>query len=182
MQKKYIVRLTESERTALEQLISRGTAAARKLAHARILLHADQTAEHPGWGDTAIAEALAVSRATVERVRQRFVEEGLEVALCPRPTTAAHLTKLDGRGEARLIAEVCSPPPAGRDRWTLRLLAERLVELSIIESISYETVRQTLKRNVLKPWQTTRWGIPPSAECGVCLSDGGCAGRLSPPL
>jgi transposase len=182
MQKKYIVRLTEPERTALEQLLSSGTAAARKLTHARILLKANQTADHPGWGDTAIAEALEVSRATVERVRQRFVEEGLEVALCPRPSTAPHVTKLDGRGEARLIAEVCGPPPAGRDRWTLRLLAGRLVELSIVESISYETVRQTLKRQVLKPWQTTRWCIPPSAQCGVCLPDGRRARRVPPPL
>ena len=180
MQKKYIVRLTESERTDLDKLISSGTAAARKLTHARILLHADQSIDHPGWGDTAIAEALQVSRATVERVRQRFVEEGLEVALCPRPSTAPQVTKLDGRGEAHLVAEVCSPPPAGRERWTLRLLAARLVELSIIASISSETVRQTLKRNVLKPWQTTRWCIPPSAECGVRLPDGRRAGCVPP--
>src|SRR5207248_5706213 len=111
-------------------------------------------------------------------VRQRCVEEGLEVALCPRPATAPHVTTLDGRGEAQLIAEVCGPPPAGRDRWTLRLLAGRLVELSIVESISYETVRQTLKRLVLKPWQTTRWCIAPSAACGVRVSAGGGAGRL----
>ena len=182
MQKKYIVRLTAAEEAALEALISRGTAAARKLTHARILLKANQTADHPGWGDTAIAAALEVSRATVERVRQRFVEEGLEVALCPRPSTAPHLTKLDGRGEAHLIAEVCGPPPAGRDRWTLRLLADRLVELAIVEAISYETVRQTLKRSVLKPWQTTRWCIPPSGECGVRLPDGGRLGRVSSPV
>jgi transposase len=96
--------------------------------------------------DAEIAAAVAVSSVTVERVRRRFVEEGLEAALVPKPSTQAHRTTLDGRGEARLIAEVCSAPPKGRDRWTLRLLAQRLVDLEVVTSISYETVRQTLKK------------------------------------
>jgi transposase len=144
--KRYRVTLTDAERHDLRTLIGSGTAAARKLTHARILLKADAPADQPGTFDAAIAAAVEVSSATVERVRRRFVEEGLEAALVPKPSTQAHLPKLDGRGEARLIAEVCSAPPQGRDRWTLRLLASRLVELQVVRSISYETVRQTLKK------------------------------------
>ncbi len=144
--KRYRVTLTPAERADLKQLISAGTAPARKLAHARILLKADTPPGERGLLDTEIAAAVETSVSTVERVRQRFVEEGLAAALVPRPSTQAHPTKLDGRGEARLIAEACSPPPGGRDRWTLNLLADRLVELGIAESISYETVRRTLKK------------------------------------
>jgi transposase len=130
----------------LRQLISSGAAPARKLAHARILLKADTPPDQSGPFDADIAAAVEVSVNTVERVRQRFVEEGFAAALVPRPSTAARMTKLDGRGEARLIAEICSAPPDGHARWTLRLLADRLVELSVVESISYETVRRTLKK------------------------------------
>jgi transposase len=144
--KRYRVTLTPTEREDLERLISSGTAAARKLAHARILLKADTPPGEHGAFDADIAAAVAVSEHTVERVRQRFVEEGLEAALVPQPATAPHATKLDGRGEARLVAEACSAPPAGRSRWTLQLLADRLVELSVVPSISYETVRRTLKK------------------------------------
>lgn len=144
--KRFRVTLTPAERTTLHHLISAGKAPARKLAHARILLKADTPPEQSGPFDAEIAAAVEVSVTTVERVRQRFVEDGLAAALVPRPSTAAHITKLDGRGEARLIAEVCGPPPPDRNRWTLRLLADRLVELSVVESISYETVRRTLKK------------------------------------
>lgn len=144
--KRFRVTLSSAERDELHQLIASGTAPARRLAHARILLKADAPAGEPGAFDADIAQAVDVSVDTVERVRRRFVEEGLEAAVVPRPSTQAHLTKLDGRGEARLIAEVCGPPPAGRDRWTLRLLAARLVELQVVESISYETVRRRLKK------------------------------------
>jgi transposase len=144
--KRYRVTLTRAERDELKQLISSGTAPARKLAHARILLKADTLPGERGLFDTEIAAAVEVSVTTVERVRQRFAEEGLVAALVPRPSTQAHPTALDGRGEARLIAEACSPPPGGQGRWTLRMLADRLVELGIAESISYETVRRTLKK------------------------------------
>jgi transposase len=147
--KRFRVTLTQAEGDELHRLISSGAAPARKLMHARILLKADTPAGERGAFDEDIAAAVEASVDSVERVRRRFVEEGLEAALVPRPSTAPHATKLDGRGEARLIAEACSPPPGGQGYWTLRLLADRLVELGIAESISYETVRRTLKKTSL---------------------------------
>ena len=147
--KHFRVTLTPVEREELQRLISSGSAPARKLAHARVLLKADSPPDQSGPFDVDIAAAVEVSVNTVERVRQRFVEEGLEAALVPRTPTMPRATKLDGRGEARLIVEACSPPPGGQGRWTLRLLADRLVELDIAESISYETVRRTLKKTSL---------------------------------
>ena len=144
--KRYKVTLEPDERRDLEKLISRGKGAARRLAHARILLHADQGEGRLGKIDAEIAEAVGVSVATIERVRQRFVEEGLETALSPRPPRRLYLRKLDGEAEARLIALACSPPPEGRARWTLRVLAERMVVLGYIETVSYETVRTTLQQ------------------------------------
>jgi transposase len=147
--KRYKVTLEPDERGELEKLISRGKGAARRLAHARILLHADQGEGRPGRIDAEIAEAVGVSVATIERVRQRFVEEGLETALSPRPPCRLYLRKLDGEAEARLIALACSPPPEGRARWTLRMLADRMVVLGHIEAVSHETVRMTLKETNL---------------------------------
>jgi transposase len=144
--KQYRVTLTEAERDELRQLITTGRAAARTLMHARILLKAETPPGAHGLFDVDIARAVETSVSTVERVRQRFVEQGLQAALVPKPPTAPRPTKLDGRGEARLIAEACSPPPAERARWTLQLLADRLVELQVVASISYETVRRTLKK------------------------------------
>src|ERR687898_1690177 len=144
--KRYKVTLEPDERRDLEKLISRGKGAARRLAHARILLHADQGAGRPGKIDAEIAEAVGVSVATIERVRQRFVEEGLEAALSPRPPRRLYPRKLDGEAEARLIALACSPPPEGRARWTLRMLAERMVVLGHVETVSHETVRTTLQQ------------------------------------
>jgi transposase len=144
--KRYKVTLEPDERGELEKLISRGKGAARRLAHARILLHADQGEGKSGKIDAEIAEAVGVSVATIERVRQRFVEEGLEVALSPRPPRRLYLRKLDGEAEARLIALACSPPPEGRARWTLRVLAERMVVLGYVEAVSHETVRTTLQQ------------------------------------
>jgi transposase len=144
--KRYKVTLEPDERGELEKLISRGKGAARRLAHARILLHADQGEGRPGKTDAEIAEAVEVSVATIERVRQRFVEEGLEAALSPRPPRRLYPRKLDGEAEARLIALACSPPPDGRARWTLRVLAERMVVLGHVEAVSHETVRTTLQQ------------------------------------
>ncbi len=149
--KRFRVTLTPAERDELQHLISSGSAAARTLAHARILLKADSPPEVSGPFDADIAAAVEVSVNTVERVRQRFVEEGLAAALVPHVPTAPRPTKLDGRGEARLVAEACSPAPDGRPRWSLKLLADRLVELQVVESISYETVRRTLKKTCSSP-------------------------------
>jgi transposase len=148
MSKKYLVTRTAEERTALHELIAKGMGAARRLVHARILLKADQSADGPAWKDDAIAAAVEVGTATVERVRRRFVEHGFEAALDPyfveHPQPRAR--KLDGEQEARLVTLACSAPPQGRARWSLRLLADRLVELEVVEAISYETVRRTLKQ------------------------------------
>src|SRR4029453_17180197 len=146
--KRYKVTLEPDERGDLEKLISRGKGAARRLAHARILLHADQGEGRPGKIDAEIAEAVGVSVATIERVRQRFVEEGV-AAFSPRPPRRLYPRKLDGEAEARLIALACSPPPEGRARWTLRMLAERMVVLGHVETVSHETVRTTLQQTNL---------------------------------
>lgn len=146
MAKRYRVTLTPEEREQLRQMVSRGKGDARRLAHARILLQADEAEGGPGRTDGRIASALDVSTRTVERVRERFVEEGLDAALLPRPGRRVYARKLDGRQEARLIALACSRPPAGKARWTLRMLADEMVELDVVESLSYETVRQALKK------------------------------------
>ena len=146
MNKKYCVTLTDAERAMLQELISAGTAAARTLTHARILLKADQSAAGPAWPDAAISEALEVSLPTIARVRARLVEEGLEAALFRAPSTRVRERRLDGAQEAHLIALACSAPPEGRKRWSLRLLADKLVELEYVEEVSHETVRQVLKK------------------------------------
>jgi transposase len=143
--KKYRVTLDADEREQLRGLLARGKADVRKLKHAQILLKADEGG--PGWGDERIAEALEVGTATVERVRRRFVEEGLASALSPyRGGKRIYTRKLDGAQEAHLIALACSPPPEEHGRWTLRLLAGRMVALGYVDRLSYETVRQTLKK------------------------------------
>jgi transposase len=151
MRKKYIVTLTDEERAELRQMISSGTAPAQKLARARILLKADSGGGRIGWGDAAIARALDVGQATVARARQRFVEEGFEMALNTKRSGRHYPRAIDGEAEAHLIALACSQPPEGRARWTLRLLAGRLVELGVVESASYEAVRKTLKKTNLSP-------------------------------
>lgn len=151
MSKKYRVTLTPEERTDLETLISRGKADARKLAHARILLQVDEAPGGPGRADADVAAALNTSTRTIERVRQRFVEQGLEPALLPKPTKRIDARALDGRQEAHLIALACSAPPEGKKRWTLRLLAERMVELEYTDSVSHEAVRQALKKTRSSP-------------------------------
>ena len=159
MAKKYIVTLSTDERQALQDLITSGTHRARKLTRARILLKADE-----GWSDQEISRALNVSIPTIERIRQRFVLEGFEAALNQKRPRREYRHKIDGEQEAHLVALVCSRPPAGRARWSLRLLADRFVELEYIDSISHETVRQVLKANELKPWLKKEWCIPPRAN------------------
>ena len=149
MRKKYLVRLSEAERAELETLVKTGRTAARKRLQAQILLKADEGEHGPAWSDAAIRKALDVSIRTVERLRQCLVEAGLETALNGRPQARYKSPKLDGEQEAHLIAIACSAPPAGRNRWTLRLLADRMVELAYVDTVSYETVRQVLKKTNL---------------------------------
>ena len=148
---KYIVRLTAAERAELDELIRTGKRAASVIIHARILLKADASAGGPGWDDERIAEAVECGASTVYRVRQAFVEEGLTAALFRKKPTGRQYRKLDGAQEAHLIALACGAPPAGRNHWTLRLLADRLVELDVVDSISPECVRMTLKKTNSSP-------------------------------
>ncbi len=152
--KRYLVSLTEAERRELLSLTRKGTIRARKMMRSQILLKADA-----GLTDAAIVAALPVSRPCVERVRRRFVEGGLARALHDNPRPGAR-RKLDGKQEARLIAEACSSPPAGHARWTLRLLAGRVVELRLAEQISPETVRQVLKKTNSSPGSSASGACP----------------------
>ena len=145
--KKYLVTLTPDERAALTALLSAGKRSALTITRARILLKADQADGGPAWEDAAIADALDCGVRTVERVRQRFVERGLAAALGRKPQDRpSRERKLDGAAEARLLAVACSAPPAGRAHWTLKLLADKLVELEVVDTISDETVRRALKK------------------------------------
>jgi hypothetical protein len=146
MHKRYPVILTETERDHLKRLIAAGSDSARKLTHARILLKADQGPSGPAWTDDAIAEAVEVSQPTVSRIRQQDVTAGLEAALNRRAPTREYVRKLDGTQEARLIALACGKPPKGVERWTLRLLADKLVELEVVDDISSQTGRRVLKK------------------------------------
>jgi hypothetical protein len=146
MKSKYAVYLSEVERAQLRTLVGHGVAPARELTHARILLKADQGEGGPGWNDAAVAGALELCTRTVARVRQQYVTQGLEAALRRRMPERVYAGKLDGQQEAHLIALACSTPPAGRERWSLRLLADALVRLELVDTVSHETVRQTLKQ------------------------------------
>jgi Homeodomain-like domain len=149
---KYRVTLTAEERSTLATLINAGHAPARTLTHARILLKADETPPAgPAWDDAAIHAALDCSLATIHRVRQLFVDAGLDAALYRRHSPSARLNKLDGEQEAQLVALVCGAPPLGRHRWSLRLLADRCVALGVVDDISYETIRITLKKTKSSP-------------------------------
>ena len=151
MQKSHLVSLAAEERASLEKLISTGLTSAKRQTHGRILLKADSGPEGPGWSDDQISEALEVSLSTVERVRKRFAQEGMSFLdqrpLVRRPSRR----RLDGEQEAHLLALACSPPPQGHAHWTLRMLADRMVILEHVESISHETVRQTLKKTRSSP-------------------------------
>jgi len=146
--KKYIVELTSEERKQLQQLVKKGNVPGYKIRHAQMLLKADQGNKGPSWPDVQVAEVFAAHVTTIERLRKRFVEQGLEAAL-ERNKRNNYARKLDGDAEAHLIAIACSDPPAGRSEWSLRLLADRLVELSVVDSISYMTVSRTLKKTNL---------------------------------
>lgn len=145
MAKIYVVELTPRERRALKAMVKKGRAAAYRIRHANILLKADATG--PGWTDVRIAEAFGCHFRTVENLRRRFVLEGLDAALNRKKQSRPSIArKLDGEREAKLIAVACSEPPEGRERWTLRLIADRMVQLDIVDTVSYETVRQAMKK------------------------------------
>jgi len=149
MQKKYyVVELTSEERKQLTGLVKKGKTTGYKIRHAQMLLKVDQGRQGPCWPDKSVAEAFSSHVTTVERLRKRFVEQGLEAAL-ERHNRQNYVRKLDGDAEAHLIAIACSEPPEGRNEWTLRLLADRLVELKVVDSVSHMTVSRTLKKTSL---------------------------------
>jgi hypothetical protein len=143
---KYVVRLSAEERRQLQSMVDEGSGSKETRQRARVLLKADESKRGVAWTDERTAEFAEVSLSTVHRVRQRFVEEGFEAAVFRKPATDRQYRKLDGEGEAKLIATACSSPPEGRSRWTLHLLAGKLVTLGVVKSISHECVRQTLKK------------------------------------
>ena len=157
------VTLSEEQRHALQQLISKGKAPARTLAHARVLLKIDQKAPGPRWSDEQVAEAFEMSRYTRDPDTRALCGTRLEDALSHRPHTQTRARALDGEQEAHLIALSCSSSPEGQARWTLRLLAGRMVELGYVEQISYETVRRTLKKTRTYTWLKQCWCILPHA-------------------
>jgi transposase len=172
--KRYIVNLTEEERTALGEVLLRERVSRELLQRARILLAADE-----GLTDEEIAEELEVGRATVERVRRRAVEEGLERALKrKRSETPPRPPKLDGAGEAHLVLLACSAPPEGRQRWTLHLLSERLVELGVVDSISHSTVHRRLKKKRAEALANRALLHPAGGERRFRPCHGGRARRL----
>jgi transposase len=181
MVRRYVVSLNPEERESLLRLIGVGKGAARKLAHARILLKADE-AVGPRVTDEEIATALEVSDDTVARVRRRFVEEGLEAALERKPAARPPRERvIDGAAEAKLVALCCGAAPEGRARWTLQLLADKLVELEIVESVSYETVRQTLKKTNSSPGSSGSGAFPPSRTPPSSVTWKTCSKRITCP-
>ena len=153
MPKRYVVTLSTDERKELEALTTSGKSSRNKVVKAFILLKADEGKQGESWTDLQIADAYNISVSTVEQTRERFVEGGLEGALTHRPTRRVYRRKIEGEEEAHLIALACSDPPEGRAEWTMQLLADKMVELNYVESVSDETVRQVLKQNEIKPWQ-----------------------------
>ena len=148
--KKYIVRLSPEERATLKKLLTSGRGPGRMFTRVRILLKADQRKGGPAWQDVRISEAFDVTVQTIEKVRKQLVEEGFDAVLSRRPyKQKVSRKKIDGDVEAHLIALCCSDPPEGRVRWTLRLLADKVVEFGYVDSISYEAIRQTLKKTNL---------------------------------
>jgi transposase len=175
---KYRVRLEAEEQERLQGLVDEGRGSKSVRQRARVLLKADQGEGAPGWSDERVAEFAEVSLSTVHRVRQQFVEGGLDAALQRAPSPQRQYRKLDGAGEAKLIATACSQAPEGRSRWTLHLLADKLVELQVVESISHECVRSVLKKRTSTASQAAM-GDSSQAECRICGGDGRRFGSVS---
>lgn len=148
MNRKYIVQLTDEERAQLQQMVASGTASARKIRRAQILLKSDSSLKGPNWSYQAICEAFDVSETTITTVRKAYCEGGLEAALNRKPSVREYHRRLDGEAEAHLIALACSRPPEGHVRWTLRLLRDRFVEAGYAEPVSHETIRRVLKKRI----------------------------------
>lgn len=178
---KYHVCLSKDERAELHHMISSGKAAAAKLMHARILLKADRSPDGPALSDRKIAEAVECDEMTVQRVKKRCTEEGLESALTPKPK-GHRPPKLDGEQEARLVALACSKAPGGQGRWTMQMLADKLVELHIVESISDESVRRTMKKKRAEAMAKGAVGHPAREKWRLRRGNGGCSGGLQTPL
>ena len=177
---KYVVRLTEDERVLLKEVVNKGKAAAQKIKHANVLLKID--ADGPAWSDAQAAEAFGCSLGTVLSIRQRFVENGLKAALERKSREQPPRERLlDGEGEAQLVRIACSTPPEGQARWTLSLLAERLVELQVVETISPQTIMRTLKKRS-ETASSNLLGHSARTGRGLRRGDGRCAGSLPPPL
>ena len=151
MKQKYIVKLSDTERSQLKELISSGEASARQIRRAYILLKSDSSPNGPNWTYQTICEAYEVSSLTVYNVRKNYIEGGLNRAILRKKPDRVYPRRLDGEGEAQLIALACSEPPDGYERWSLRLLQDRLIRLEIVENISHETIRQTLKKTSSSP-------------------------------
>jgi transposase len=175
---KYVVTLTDEERADLIKLTTTGRTAARIILHAQVLLKADGAAGGPRWTDEEIRTAFGIGLTAIARIRQRFVEDGLDAALHRRPARTPHRRKLDGRAEAHLIALACSTPPDGRDHWTMALLAEHFVALGVGPAVSDETVRRLLKKQCPQAVVGGRLVHPTGAGRGVRGCDGGRARRL----
>lgn len=171
--KRYRVRLTSEEREELDALVNKGKGAAGRLRRARILLMADENQEGGGWIDAKIAKALGANQRTVERIREKCVEVGIDGALNHARPRKTRSTVLDGEKEARLVQLACTEAPDGHEEWTMQMLADKLIELEVVETISKETVRTTLKKNELKPWLKDEWCIPDvgSAEFVCAMED-----------
>lgn len=160
MPKRYVVTLSEEERKELDKLVTDGKSKRDKVVKAYILLKADEGEWGEKWTDRQIAQAYHISTSTIEQTRERFVEDGLEAALNRRPTKRVYRRKIEGEEEARLITLACSTPPEGSSQWSLRLLADKMVELDYVESVSHETVRRALDKNELKPWKKKSGAFP----------------------
>jgi transposase len=159
------IELTEEQRRQLEEVIRSGSAKARKIQHVQVLLKIDSGKAGPSWSDEQIKEAFGVSPSTIRRIRQRFLENGMDDAINRRPQPERpEKRKVMGEQEAQLIALTCTEAPSGYSRWTIRLLTKRAVELEIVEGVGRETIRMVLKRNELKPWLKKRFCIPPEAS------------------
>ena len=181
MKKLFLIHLSPDERQELTDLLERKVLAKFKRQRAQILLLADQGRAGEPLYDREIAVACQCSASTVMRACQDFCEGGLPAALERAKSPQVYPPKLDGAAEAVLVATCCGPPPEGRAAWTLRLLADKLVELEIVESVSRETVRRKLQANELKPWLKSQWCIPPLGQRRVRVQHGGRARRLPPP-
>lgn len=180
MKKVYVVRLSGEERNELTDLVRTGKRAAYRRRHAEILLLADQGEEGPAKYDREIAQQLGIWRTTVEGVRKRYVQEGLEAALGRRKRSRDRSTVLDGEGEAQLIRIACSEPPPGQARWTLRLLRDELQRLKVVETISHETVRRVLKKKSTQAVAPEDVVHPAQGGRRVRLCDGASACRVYP--